>query len=119
MSQSDESPQASELNKLVKESFIALFAAGIGSAITTIMGYLHHASVVRDFKVSFVPWYFGRPIIGMLLGIVGRRVRQRKSFKPFVAAAHARATSTPARAGAKRTLPRDRMRGSQPRLALP
>jgi len=49
---------------------VSIFAAGVGAMVTTIAGYLEHASEVRDFEVSYVPWYFARPATGMLLGIV-------------------------------------------------
>jgi hypothetical protein len=49
---------------------VTIFAAGVGSMITTILGYLKHASEQRDFKLAFVPWYFARPLIGVLLGVV-------------------------------------------------
>ena len=38
--------------------------------ITTILGYLEHASYRKNFSRAFVPWYIGRPIMGMLLGLV-------------------------------------------------
>ena len=49
---------------------VSIFAAGVGAMVTTIAGYLEHASEERDFEVSYVPWYFARPATGMLLGIV-------------------------------------------------
>jgi len=49
---------------------ITIFAAGIGSMITTILGYLKHASVDQDFDPAFSPWYIARPIMGVLLGVV-------------------------------------------------
>jgi hypothetical protein len=57
-------------NSEMQYLLVAMFAAGIGSMITTILGYLLHASELRDFKMSFVPWYFARPLIGVLVGIV-------------------------------------------------
>ena len=54
----------------MRNLLVTIFAAGIGSMITTILGYLKHASQQRDFKLSFVPWYFARPLIGVLLGVV-------------------------------------------------
>ena len=53
-----------------KESFIAIYAAGIGSVITTLLGFLDHASIRKDFDTAFVPWYFIRPVIGIALGLV-------------------------------------------------
>jgi len=38
--------------------------------ITTILGYLEHASYRKNFSRAFVPWYIGRPVMGMLLGLV-------------------------------------------------
>ena len=54
----------------MRNLFVTIFAAGVGSMITTILGYLKHASERRDFMLSFVPWYFARPLIGVLLGVV-------------------------------------------------
>jgi hypothetical protein len=54
----------------MRNLLVTIFAAGVGSMITTILGYLKHASQQRDFKLSFVPWYFARPLIGVLLGVV-------------------------------------------------
>ena len=54
----------------MRNLFVTIFAAGVGSMITTILGYLKHASERRDFMLSFVPWYFARPLIGILLGVV-------------------------------------------------
>lgn len=54
----------------VSESLVMMFAAGVGSTITTIMGYLLHASEKKDFDRAYTPWYFARPVMGMLLGLV-------------------------------------------------
>ncbi len=54
----------------VKESLIVLFASGMGSSITTMLGYLSHASEKKDFDIAFVPWYFARPLMGMILGLI-------------------------------------------------
>ena len=47
-----------------------LFAAGLGSSITTILGYLRHASVLQDFDAAYTPWYVARLLMGMLLGLI-------------------------------------------------
>ncbi len=49
---------------------IMIFAAAAGSSITTILGFLEHASEKRDFSVAYAPWYVARPLMGMLLGLV-------------------------------------------------
>jgi len=54
----------------LRNLLVTMFAAGIGAMITTILGYLDHASTIKDFDEAFVPWYVARPLIGMLLGIV-------------------------------------------------
>lgn len=54
----------------IKESFLTLFAAGLGSSITTIMGYLKHASEEKNFSLAFSPWYIARPIMGLILGLI-------------------------------------------------
>lgn len=54
----------------IQEALIMLFAAGVGSSITAILGYLDHASVYKDFDRAFMPWYVGRPLMGMLLGLI-------------------------------------------------
>lgn len=49
---------------------VALLAAGVGASISTILSYLDHASRYKDFDAAFVPWYFARPLLGILLGLV-------------------------------------------------
>lgn len=58
------------LQPSMKGALVAMTAAGIGSAVATIVGYLRHASEVKDFELAFVPWYFARPLMGMLLGLI-------------------------------------------------
>ena len=57
-------------NAEIRNLLVTMFAAGIGSIITTILAYLKHASVKCDFKLAYIPWYFARPLIGVLLGVV-------------------------------------------------
>ena len=47
-----------------------MFAAGIGSAVSTIRSFLLHASTRKDFDPAQVPWYVARPLMGMLLGFI-------------------------------------------------
>jgi hypothetical protein len=54
----------------VRYALVTMFAAGVGSMITTILGYLRHASVEQDFDPAFAPWYVARPIMGVLLGVI-------------------------------------------------
>jgi hypothetical protein len=54
----------------IRYLLITMFAAGIGSIITTILGYLRHASQDQDFDPAFAPWYFARPVMGVLLGAI-------------------------------------------------
>ena len=54
----------------LNESLIMLFSAGVGSSVSTLLAYLLHASEKKDFDNAFVPWYFARPIMGMLLGLI-------------------------------------------------
>lgn len=54
----------------VVEALISMTAAGVGSCVTTILGYLSHASVKKDFDSAYVPWYVARPLMGVLLGLV-------------------------------------------------
>ncbi|RMH65745.1 MAG: hypothetical protein D6685_05620 [Bacteroidetes bacterium] len=56
--------------RAIKESMVMLFAAGLGSSITTMLGYLRHASVIQDFDVAYTPWYVARLLMGMLLGLI-------------------------------------------------
>jgi hypothetical protein len=58
--------QRGELQNLL----ITMLAAGLGSSITAILGYLQHACIVCDFKRSYVPWYFARPLLGLLTGLI-------------------------------------------------
>ena len=34
------------------------------------LAYLEHASDKKDFDVAYSPWYIGRPLMGMLLGLM-------------------------------------------------
>jgi len=52
----------------IRDLIVTLFAAGVGSTITAVMGYLEHASIKKDFDPAFAPWYVARPILGLLLG---------------------------------------------------
>jgi hypothetical protein len=56
--------------KGVSFAAITMFAAGVGSVIATILGYLEHASEKKDFERAYAPWYVGRPLMGLLLGLV-------------------------------------------------
>ncbi len=49
---------------------VTMFGAGVGSIIATILGYLEHASEKKDFERAYAPWYVGRPLMGLLLGLV-------------------------------------------------
>jgi len=62
-----EVPDESPANP-IRDLIVTLFAAGVGSTIATMMGYLEHACVKKDFDPAFAPWYVGRPIMGLLLG---------------------------------------------------
>lgn len=61
--QPDEAP-----GRPVRDLIVTLLAAGVGSTITAMMGYLEHASIRKDFDPAFAPWYVARPILGLLLG---------------------------------------------------
>ncbi|HSB71279.1 MAG TPA: hypothetical protein VLT62_18280 [Candidatus Methylomirabilis sp.] len=63
-------PELFTPSKEAQEALVMMFAAAIGSMITTILGYLDHVSYRQDFDRAFVPWYVGRPVMGMLLGLV-------------------------------------------------
>lgn len=52
------------------DALISMFAAGVGSSITAWLGYLKHASQLRDFDAAYFPWYVGRILMGLLLGLV-------------------------------------------------
>ena len=54
----------------VKNLLVTMLAAGIGSLITAMLGYVEHASEKTDFKLAFVPWYVARPVMGTLLGLI-------------------------------------------------
>ena len=54
----------------LNDALVTVFAAAVGSSITTIQGYLRHASTQGDFKTSFAPWYVARPLMGTLLGLL-------------------------------------------------
>jgi len=51
-------------------ALVMMFAAAVGGCIGTILGYLKHASIDKDFDVSYLPWYVARPIIGLMLGLI-------------------------------------------------
>jgi hypothetical protein len=54
----------------LSNALVTAFGAGVGSEITTILGYLEHASEKKDFERAYAPWYVGRPLMGFLLGLV-------------------------------------------------
>jgi hypothetical protein len=55
---------------VISNVLITMFAAGVGSCITTIMGFLQHASEDKNFELAYAPWYVARPVMGILLGLV-------------------------------------------------
>jgi hypothetical protein len=59
-----------KLSENMTGALVAMAAAGIGSAVATIVGYLKHASEQKDFDLAYVPWYFARPLMGLLLGLI-------------------------------------------------
>jgi hypothetical protein len=51
-------------------AILTTLAAGVGSSIATILGFLKHASEDKDFEPAYAAWYVGRPLIGLLLGLL-------------------------------------------------
>jgi len=49
---------------------LTTLAAAVGASIATILGYLKHASEDKDFDPAYGAWYVGRPVIGLLLGLL-------------------------------------------------
>ena len=35
-----------------------------------VLGYLTHASIEKNFDVSYLPWYIARPFMGLMLGLL-------------------------------------------------
>lgn len=70
------STDAANDSKLPAEPFplfqplVIFFAGGIGSCITTILAFLRHACEEKDFDPAYAPWYFVRPLLGMLLALI-------------------------------------------------
>lgn len=56
--------------KPIQQAIVAIFAAGVGSSLSSILAYLRHACERRDFELYYAPWYIARPIMGMLLGLI-------------------------------------------------
>ena len=54
----------------VRQAVLMTCAAGVGSSIATILGFLEHASEKADFNPAYAPWYVGRPVMGLLLGLL-------------------------------------------------
>jgi hypothetical protein len=54
----------------ILDALIVMAAAAVGGSISTILGYLRHASEDQDFELAFMPWYFARPLMAVLLGLV-------------------------------------------------
>lgn len=54
----------------VRQAVLMTCAAGVGSSVATILGFLEHASEKGDFKAAYTPWYVGRPAMGLLLGLL-------------------------------------------------
>jgi len=55
----------------VDDLLVAMMAGGVGGSISAIIAFLKHASELKDFRVSYLPWYLLRPVLGALLGVVG------------------------------------------------
>lgn len=64
----DDSGRPEGQGQPIRDLIVTLFAAGVGSTVTAVMGYLEHASIKKDFDPAFAPWYVARPILGLLLG---------------------------------------------------
>lgn len=57
-------------NAGLTEPLVAFLAAGIGSTIATFNAYLRHNCEHQNFNHVYIPWYFLRPLMGSLLGLV-------------------------------------------------
>jgi hypothetical protein len=58
------------VSAMAREALLVTCAAGVGSSIATILGFLEHASEKEDFNPAYTPWYVGRPVMGLLLGLI-------------------------------------------------
>lgn len=58
------------IDAMLRGPLICMLSAAIGSSITTVMGYLKHASDQKDFDPAYSAWYIGRPVTGALLGLL-------------------------------------------------
>lgn len=54
----------------INEILIVIFSAGIGSSVASLLAYLKHFSVLKDFDPAYTIWYYTRPVMGMMLGII-------------------------------------------------
>ena len=54
----------------IRGALITMFAAGIGSCIMTLLEFNRSASIEKNFDRARIPWYVGRPVIGMLLALI-------------------------------------------------
>lgn len=57
------------VESVTRQAILMTCAAGVGSSIATILGFLEHASEKEDFNPAFAPWFVGRPVMGLLLGL--------------------------------------------------
>lgn len=60
---------AGEYGVQINEALVMMFAAGLGSSIATMRAFFGRACT-GNFSPSFVPWYPGRIVMGMILGLV-------------------------------------------------
>jgi hypothetical protein len=54
----------------LEDVLVTMFAGGIGGSVSAILAYLRHAAEAGDFEREYLPWYFARPLLGLLLGLI-------------------------------------------------
>lgn len=54
----------------VEDVVVTAMAGAVGGCVSTILAFLKHASERRDFDLAYLPWYFARPLLGLLLGLI-------------------------------------------------
>lgn len=54
-----------------EDLLVTMFAGAVGGSVSAVVAYLKHASEVKDFDPAYLPWYAARPVIGLLLGMIG------------------------------------------------
>lgn len=55
----------------LEDLLVTMLAGAVGGCVSAMLAYLEHASEKKNFDSAYLPWYIARPLLGLLLGLVG------------------------------------------------